>query len=163
MSLNFSVNNLLHANVISFVVMVSIIVYACIKLKAGTIFERQRDKIKSVVDASEQAKRESAEALDNVQKELEELPAKAKALEKEAKDTAKTLVKDIEKDTEEKKQILLSNAETAIEYHIKKAKQKLSHDVSCASVNLAKENFVNIVKGNPEIQYKILKECIEEL
>jgi len=163
MSLNFSITNIINANVISFVVMAGIITYACIKLNIGKVFEKQRDKIKSEVDTSEKAKQDSVDALDNMQKELDELPAKIKELEKEAKNTAKVLVKDIEKDTEIKKQILQSNTDTAIEYHVKIAKQRLSEDVSRASINLAKENFTEILKNNPEIQYDILKECIEKL
>ena len=163
MSLNFSIENILHANVTSFIVMVAIISFVCAKLKIGKVFDRQRDKIKEVVEASEKSKQLSFDNLDKIKQELKELPQKLDELEEEAKSTAETLVKNIEADTEAKKEILQSNMETALDYHVKIAKQKLSHDVSCASVSLAKDNFIQILRNNPDIQYKILNECIEKL
>lgn len=163
MSLNFSFDNLIHANLISFIVMVSIITFACKKLKVGNAFENLRNKIKTEVDNSEKAKQDSIQALDDIKNELKVLPQRLDDLENEAKETAKTLVKNIEDDTVAKKDIIHSNMETALDYHVKMANEKLSKDISIASIALAKDNFVQMLKNNPDLQYKILKECMEKL
>ncbi len=163
MGFNFTANSLIQANFTSFVVVAAIITYACMTFHVGNVFEKQRQKIKSVVDTSEANKQASIEGLNNIKGELDELPQKIEKLEDEAKNTAKVLSEGIAKDALAKKQILENNANTSIEYQVKNAKQKLSQDVSFAAVNLAKGNFVEMVKNNPDLQYKILNECIEKL
>ena len=163
MGFNFTADSLIHANFTSFVMVVAIITYACMTFKVGDVFEKQRQKIKSVVDTSEANKQASIEDLNNIKSELDVLPKKIEKLEDEAKNTAKVLSEGIAKDAENKKEILQNNANTSIEYQIKSAKQKLSQDVSFAAVNLAKDNFVEMVKNNTDLQYKIVNECIEKL
>ena len=163
MGFNFTANSLIHANFASFIMVVGIITYACMTFKVGDVFEKQRQKIKNIVDTSEANKQASIEDLNNIKNELEELPQKIEKLEDEAKNTAKVLSEGIAKDAETKKEILQNNANTSIEYQIKSAKQKLSQDVSFAAVNLAKDNFVEMLKNNSDLQYKILNECIEKL
>jgi len=163
MNLSAIINKCIEANVVAFLVMVGIIWYACVKLHVGNLFEKGRQKIKDVVDKSEVTKQNSISDLNNMQHEMDILPEKIDNLKQEAKNTAETLAKNIENDTESKIQMLKDNAQTSLEYQIKNVREKLSSSVSSAAVDIAKDNFQKLLQANPDVHYKILNECIEKL
>ena len=161
--LDFSFNNLVHANVFNFLVMVIIIAFIAGKLNLSDKIENLRKNIENKVTSSDDNKNESLNYLKNAEKEVETLGAEVNKIKTDASKSAKAISDNIINQAQEQVKKIEFNASKNILNEENKAKSELVRDVSLSSVKLAKKHVKQVLENNLDLHKKLIYESIDKL
>lgn len=161
--LDFSFENILHSNVINFLILIALIGWIISKLDIKTVIESKRKKIEDTVVNSESAKSDAHLALKDAEEQRQLIPKEIDAIKSSAESTLKSLEDKILNDAKDQIVHIEENVEKILESEKNKITSSLSKGVSKASVALAKENIKNALTKDIEMHNKFIAKSIEEL
>ena len=163
MGFDFSFENIVEANLVSFIVMMSIFAVILKKIHIGAVLDQQKNAIIDNINKSEKARTDSEETLMEVEGELKAMPDTANKMENEAKKSAEVIAEQIETDAQKQIKKTEQNAQRAMDSEAFYAKLSLSKNISLASLTLAKANLVQALEADTALHKKIINQCIDEL
>lgn len=154
---------LIHSNTLNFIIVVAILIVLVLKLNLKEKVELLRDEIKNYVDASFQEKSKAEKDLSAIKEKIEQLPGEIENIKLSAENSVKSIGEKIRSEVIEQKRDIENNAERIFNLETKKFKQKLTTILTEKSVEIAKENALNQLKGNNELHNKYINSAIDEL
>ena len=157
------INVLIKSNTINFLIVVGLLVFAFIKLnikgKLGCIAE----EIRNYVESAQKEQEDAQKKLDFIMGKIEKLPDISSRIERSTQNSIKNFENKIQKDIESEKNDIDNNAKRLFKLETAKFKDKLENLLSEKSLDLAKQNAIEQIKRNPELNDYYIQKAIEEL
>ena len=137
---DFSYTNIIHSNVINFLIMIGFIALIIRRLDVKSIIDNNHKKIVEKINKSNDDVK-----VKNAQKTLENIEEKAQDELEEIKDhLEKTLIKDIDRE-------------------VQNTYNDVTSSISKASIALSYENIKQTLSQNPQLHQKYIDECINSI
>lgn len=154
---------LIHSNTLNFLIVLSILVVIFVKLNLKEKIEVLRDEIRTYVDTSVQEKNVAEQNLSLIKDKIKKLPEEIEDIKKSTENSVKSIGEKIRADIDEQKQDIANSAERIFNLETKKFKQKLTSVLSEKSVEIARYNAIEQLKGNSQLHNKYIDNAIDEL
>ena len=150
-------------NTFNFAILLIIFAIVFVKLNVPQILENIKNDIASTInnartekDLAEKELKQTTKLVKNTDKEIEEKLNIAKL-------NAKTLVNNINKVTKEQIKHIENNVARAIDSEEKKVNNELSNNTINSAIELAKKTLINKLKEDKSLHSKLLDKSIEEI
>jgi len=154
---------ILESNLINFIIMIAIIVYVAKKCNFSQKLDDAVNKVKELIDNSELAKQNSIEELKESSEKTKNIKTEIDEIEQQGQENLSNMEEKIILDSEKQIQSIKKNADRLLDGKEKEIVSKLSKKTVLASLELAKQHIINLLKQNPEYHQQFIKESIEEL
>lgn len=154
-------HTILESNLINFLIVLSILVFICIKLNIKAKINDLQKAIVDSVEKSSSKKEDAHKALNEIQEKINHLDDDIADIEKNAERNIKSIERRISKEIVEKKKDIDNNATRIINLETKNFKTKLSNILSDASIDLVKKNVIEQLEKNKGLHNKYIDEAIE--
>ncbi len=160
---SFTLENILHSNLLNFILMLVILAWIIKKAKIADSIEEGRKLTENKVSNSINEKDNSYKELRDAQLAVDNLEQEVEKVFDSAKNNLKTIEEKIESDA--KKQVLTieSNIDRIVISEVNKTKLNLSKGVSNASVKLAQANIEKILESDESLHKKFILDSINEI
>lgn len=160
---DFSYANILHSNIINFLIMLVMIGVIIKRLDVkGMLDSRHKKTVETINKSSEDVKK----ALAKYEKAKEELDNTHYETEKIVSD-AKNLLNHLEQSAHDELNEIKNHYDKNMEKEVERAKQNAYNDISSsiakASSALSYENIKQTLKHNPQLHQKYIDECIDSI
>lgn len=160
---DFSFENILHSNLINFLIMVGCFALLIWKLNVGQKIEDMRASIQNKVEESdairEAAKRDYkniADSLANVDSEISEILKKAEI-------TAKSFEEKARLDLDKSVALIKQNAEKQVLTEQNHVQTDLMKNVATSSIEIAQRQIKNALEKDTSLHRKYIEECINSI
>lgn len=160
---SFTLENILHSNVLNFALMLVILAWIIKKAKIADSIEEGRKLTENKVSNSVSEKDNSHKELKDAQLSVNNLGQEVEKVFDRAKNTLKTIEEKIEQDARKQVQTIEGNIERVVNSEINKTKLNLSKGVSNASVKLAQANIEKILESDKSLHNKFIIDSINEI
>lgn len=160
---DLSYTNILHSNIINFLIMLVMIGVIIKRLDVkGMLEERHKKTVETINKSSEDVKK----ALAKYEKAKENLNNAHNETEKIVSD-AKNLLKHLEQSARDELDEIREHYDKNMEKEVERAKQnaynEISSSIAKASSALSYENIKQTLKQNPQLHQKYIDECIDSI
>ena len=149
-------------NTINFILMVIILVWLVKKMNLSSLLNKGINQTLSKVNSSEQEKSSAQDKYTLTRKELSQLPQKLKELQQEAECSATALKNNIDNAADIKVDKIKQNINKTIYREEKTLSSQLIKETIEETVKHSKANMINILKNNPDMHNKLIKQSIIE-
>ncbi len=156
-------NTIVKSNTFNFLVMLLILNWIINKFDIAGKLENFKSSIINSINKADEEKQTAAEELLKAQKSVENLDKEISEKINEAKDHAQKLAKSVIEQNENKIQRIEANVEAVINTEEKKISSILTSKAAKASVELAKNHIISVLKSHPELHDKFINQSIQEL
>jgi len=154
---------IVQSNTFNFVVLMALFAFIISKCKLAEKLDSAILKIKETIENSENTKKDSLEELEKASQQTKNVLSEIQEIEDKGKINIANLEEKIVKDSEEQINSIKKSADKIIDAKEKEIASRLSKKTVLASLELAKEHIINLLKQNPSYHQKFIKESIEEL
>lgn len=149
------------SNLLNVLVLVLAIVYVGNKFLPKIADERKK-QISKELEEAKLARIKAEEELEEIQKKTKNIFQEVESIKKEAKETALTIRKQIEQDTEKELEGLKAKIKKEINTSKEEAIQNIKRQTSESAIRFAEEALTKVSK-NLEIQKKLASDFLNEL
>lgn len=156
-------NYILHSNIINFVIMLCILYAIIKKVNLGKTFDQSINNVNSNIQKSDSEKEKAQNQLNAAKELFEKLPQDIQTLENNSQDKVKIFTDKIAENTQKTIFELEKNIDRAISIEEKKISNLMSENTSKASVELAKQQIVDLLNKNPELHNQFVMNSLDEL
>ena len=157
------VDILLKSNTLNFIIVAAVIVFAAIKLNIKEKLENIKNEIKDYVDTSTNEKELAEKELIKAKASVDKLPSDIREIKNDTEKSVKNLELKVQDEIADRKKDIDNNAKRLLNLETKKFQSKLINILSIKSIELAKNNAIEQLKGNNELHNFYINEAIEEL
>jgi len=154
---------LLHGNVVSFLALVALIVFAIVKMKLGDKLDKAKENVVNVLEQSDKEKIDSEKTLTTAKKDAENLPDELNKIKEEAKQTISSFKATTEKEIEETIKRLEDNADKVIDNETQKISLSLQKELAKKAILSANENTLKLLNEKEELHRKYIAEAIDKI
>ncbi len=162
-TVELSINGLLHGNVFNFLILFALFVYLFIKFKVVNVLNNAKNKVIELIEKSEEEKLNSEKSLQEIKKDVENLPLEIEKINNDAQKTIEAFRKASDADIEELSQRLENGAQKNIENEIQKVNNSLQQELALKVVTLANEKTLAKLNENSEFHRKFIVEAIDKI
>lgn len=160
---DFSWENILHSNLINFLILAGIIFYAVIKIDVSSIIEAKRKKVEECINASESSKNEAVNVLAGAKEKFEHVETEITEITQSAESTLKSLEGKILKDADEQIQKVKNNINKVVDSEKNKVVSELSKNISDISITRSAENLKRKLAEDTELHNRLIEQAIDNL
>ena len=161
--LDFSWSNILHSNVINFLIMIAIFAYIAVKLNVSQKIEDMRASVQNKVEESDAIKNEAEADLQQIKDSLKNIDEELDAIVKKAEDTAKAFEAKTREDLDKTVESIKLNIEKQIQSEENHVQDTLLKNVSNASVEIAQKQIVSALDKDKQLHRKYIDEFINSI
>lgn len=161
--LDFSIGNLLHANIINIIIMLAILVAVFNKLQFSKKLEDMLSDVINTIKNSDEKKANSQKTLETAELEMSKLPAEIDKIMQNAHNTAEGFKTKIEKDIATEHAELEKNAQKVMDNELNKVNSALKKEISENALNSAKEKLQKSLNENDALHRKLIQKAIEDI
>ena len=161
--LDFIFSNILHSNVINFVIMIALFAFIAYKLKVGQKIEDMTASIKSKVEESDAIKEEAKKDFQNIADSLEHIEDELKAIVDKAEQTAKSFEQKAREDLDKSVALLKQNIEKQIETEQNHIKGELLNNVASSSIEIAQRQIKTALDKDKQLHRKYIEDFINSI
>ncbi len=151
------------SNLFNFIVMVVILTVIIKKLNIGEKLNNAISKVKEKIDEAELANKNSVEELKQAGEKTKNVQAEIEEIEQKGSENISNLEQKIASEAKEEVNSIEKSADRLIVAKEREIVSRLSKKTILASIEIAKNHVINLLKQNPEYHRKFIKESIEEL
>ena len=151
------------SNTLNFLIVVAIIVIFTVKFNVSKRLQTKADDITNYVKTAENEKNEAQKKLDIINSKVQKLPDVIERIKKSTENNIKNYEKKIQRDIENEKIDISKNAQRIFDLETKKFKNKLTSLLSEESVEAARKNAIEQLKGNRHLHNHYIDAAIDEL
>ena len=150
-------------NLFNFVIFLSIILFICKKISVKEKMEQATIDIANTIDASKDAKKESEEHLQQIEKSVSNIEAEIDEIIKKSETNATLVGENLLAEAEKNSDSIKDNMEKAIENSQNILRNDLIKRASVASIEVAKAHIVNELRNNNELHYRLIDESLNAI
>lgn len=150
-----------NSNVINFLIVVWILVYLFKKFDILGAIPKQQQFIIDKIEHSEKIKQEAQDEYNETEEKFKNVDAESKEIVENGKSISVSLVEQIEKETEQQKEVLSEKTDKLIEAQKQQAANEITNEISRAAIYVAKEHIKKSV--NEDMHDKFINEFIDNL
>ena len=161
--LDLSFHNIIHSNLINFVIMAAIIVWLCVKLNVSEKLDSLRINTEKKVKNSDNEKNEASRFLNDTKKSVENLGQELEEIKQNAQVSANNLANKILEDAHSQIDRLESNAQKNIENEVSKVQEELKKEICESTLKTAKEQIEQRLNADINLHKKLIEESINAL
>ena len=154
---------ILKSNLFNFAIMLAILIFVIKKLDLGQKIDDAISKVKEKIEESELANKNSVEELKQAGEKTKNVQAEIEEIEQKGSENISNLEQKIASEAKEEVNSIEKSADRLIVAKEREIVSRLSKKTILASVEIAKNHVINLLKQNPEYHRKFIKESIEEL
>ncbi len=151
------------SNTINFILMVAFLAWVVNKINLNSSLEKSIEAVKSTIKKSDDEKLKSHKVLDEAKALIDGLPNDIKTLEKNSAEKIDVFKSQIEAETQKTIYNLEQNIDRVISIEEKKISNILTEKTSSASVELAKQHIINVLKSNTDLHNQFIQNSLDEL
>lgn len=160
---DFSFANILHSNLINFLIMIALFAVIIYKLNVGQKLEDMRASIQEKVEESDRIKEEAEKDFKNVSESLANVDDEISTIVDKAKEAAKSYEKKAKADLDNAVAMIKSNAEKQIQTEQNHAKSSLMSSIALSSVEAAERQIKSALDKNKQLHRKYIEEFINSI
>ena len=160
---DFSWSNILHSNVINFIIMVSVFAVIIKKLNVGQKIEDMRDAIQKTVEESDFVKEEAKKDYESVAGSLANIDEELSNIVEKAEITAKSFEEKSKEDLERAVETIKKNIDKQVQSEENNVQAQLMKKVSASSIEVAQRQIVSTLEKDKTLHRKYIAECIENI
>lgn len=161
--LDFSFSNILHSNVINFLIMVALFVYIGYKLKVGQKIEDMTTAVKNRVEESDAIKEEAKKDFQNVENSLAHIEDELDAIVKKAEDTAKSFEQKTREDLDKSVALIKQNIEKQVISEQNHVQGELMKNVASSSIEIAQRQIKSALDKDKQLHRKYIEDFINSI
>ena len=154
---------ILKSNTFNFLIMVAICVAVVRKLNLSQKLDDTISNIKESIENSEIANQNSLEELKKADEQTKNVENEIAEIEQKGQENLSSLKDKISADTEFHINSIKLGADKIIDAKGKEIVSNLSKKTVLASIEIARQHIINLLKQHPDYHQKFIKESIEEL
>jgi F0F1-type ATP synthase membrane subunit b/b' len=151
------------SNAINFVLMVMILAWIVNKVNLGKSFDSSIKAVETGIKNSDDAKADSVTKLNEAKVLMDRLPSDIQELEKNTEEKKNIFRTQIEEDAVETIAKLGVNADRVLEAEEKKLSNLLTQQASVEVIDLAKSRIIEKLKQSPQLHNQFILNSIDEL
>lgn len=136
---------ILNSNLINFIIMVSILVFICKKVRLGSLIQKLADDVQNNVELSAKHVQEALKEYKDAKRSTKNVGEIKENITKEAKINAQNLKEKIEAQTKFQEEEILLNLEKTKNNHQRKAQEKLTQQMYLACVDMAQKEIESLL------------------
>ncbi|MBE7706888.1 MAG: ATP synthase F0 subunit B [Cyanobacteria bacterium SIG30] len=159
---NFSLENILHSNLINFLVMLVLLIFALFKFNIVKILDDARIKVKNELDKSDKIKQDSIDKLNIAQEKFDNSEFEVQKIVQDAEKIADDFIKNAELEAQKIVENIELDANSMYEREVLKIEKNLSKETSEKILNSARLKLEKAFQDE-SIQEKFINDAIEKL
>lgn len=160
---DFSFENILHSNLINFLIMIGCFAIIIWKLKVGEKIEEMRSSIQNKIEESDAIKEEAKNDYKNIADSLANIDSEIKEILKKAETTAKTFEEKTKLDLDKSVALIKQNAEKQVITEQNHVQTDLMKNVAASSIEIAQRQIKNALQNDTTLHRKYIEECIKSI
>ena len=161
--LDFSFANILHSNVINFVIMIALFGYIAYKLDVMQKIEDMRASIQKKVEESDTLKADAIKEFESVKESLGNVEAETQAIVKKAQDTANTIEQKTKEELDKSVELIRQNVQKQVDSEEKQVQGELLKSVSSSSIEIAQRQIKTALDKDKELHRKYIEDFINSI
>lgn len=160
---DFSFENILHSNLINFLIMVGCFALLIWKLNVGQKIEDMRASIQNKVEESDAIKEEAKRDYQNIADSLANVDSEISEILKKAEVTAKSFEEKARMDLDKSVALIKQNAEKQVLTEQNHVQTDLMKNVANSSIEIAQRQIKNALENDKSLHRKYIEECIKSI
>ncbi len=160
---DFSYANILHSNLINFVIMIVIIALILRKINVKDNIDNQHKKIKDSINKSQEEVKSALKNYENAKEKLDNVHIETEKIVENAKNVLENLEQKHKNELEDIKAYFEKNLTKEIEREKQNTLNDITLSVAKASAALSYDNIKQTLKQNPNLHQKYIDECINSI
>lgn len=160
---DFSYANILHSNLINFVIMIVIIALILRKINVKDNIDNQHKKIKDSINKSQEEVKSALKSYENAKEKLDNVHIETEKIVENAKNVLENLEQKHKNELEDIKAYFEKNLTKEIEREKQNTLNDITLSVAKASAALSYDNIKQTLKQNPNLHQKYIDECINSI
>lgn len=157
---DFSFENILHSNLINFLIMVGCFALLIWKLNVGQKIEDMRASIQNKVEESDAIKEEAKKDYQNIADSLANVDSEISEILKKAEVTAKSFEEKARMDLDKSVALIKQSAEKQVLTEQNHVQTDLLKNVASSSIEIAQRQIKNALENDKTLHRKYIEECI---
>lgn len=162
-TLSSIIKYILESNIINFIIMCYILYFICKKFDIKTHFITSIEKVKSVIDNSEQEKFHSQQNLEKSIEKLEELPQKITEMKNASKQKSELFIQQSKHDLQINIDNINQNSKKTLSIEEKKISNEILSNTVKVSIDNSRQKILNQLKSNPDLHLQFIQQSLSEL
>ena len=160
---DFSFENILHSNLINFLIMVGCFALLIWKLNVGQKIEDMRASIQNKVEESDAIREEAKRDYQNIADSLANVDSEISEILKKAEITAKSFEEKARLDLDKSVALIKQNAEKQVLTEQNHVQTDLMKNVATSSIEIAQRQIKNALEKDASLHRKYIEECINSI
>ncbi len=160
---DFSYANILHSNLINFVIMIVIIALILRKINVKDNIDNQHKKIKDSINKSQEEVKSALKNYENAKEKLDNVHIETEKIVENAKNVLENLEQKHKNELEDIKAYFEKNLTKEIEREKQNTLNDITLSVAKASAALSYDNIKQTLEQNPNLHQKYIDECINSI
>ena len=160
---DFSYANILHSNLINFVIMIVIIALILRKINVKDNIDNQHKKIKDSINKSQEEVKTALKNYENAKDKLDNVHIETEKIVENAKNVLENLEQKHKNELEDIKAYFEKNLTKEIEREKQNTLNDITLSVAKASAALSYDNIKQTLEQNPNLHQKYIDECINSI
>lgn len=160
---DFSFENILHSNLINFLIMVGCFALLIWKLNVGQKIEDMRASIQNKVEESDAIREEAKRDYQNIADSLANVDSEISEILKKAEITAKSFEEKARLDLDKSVALIKQNAEKQVLTEQNHVQTDLMKNVATSSIEIAQRQIKNALEKDTSLHRKYIEECINSI
>jgi len=160
---DFSFENILHSNLINFLIMVGCFALLIWKLNVGQKIEDMRASIQNKVEESDAIKEEAKRDYKNIAASLANVDSEIEEILKKAEVTAKSFEEKARLDLDKSVALIKQNTEKQVLTEQNHVQTDLLKNVARSSIEVAQKQIKNALENDKSLHRKYIEECIKSI
>ncbi len=160
---DFSYTNILHSNVINFLIMIGFIALIIRRLDVKSIIDNNHKKIVEKINKSNDDVKVALTKYEKAKKSLENVHIETDMIVKNAQKTLENIEEKTQDELEEIKDHLEKTLIKDIDREVQNTYNDVTSSISKASIALSYENIKQTLSQNPQLHQKYIDECINSI
>lgn len=160
---DFSINGILHSNLINFIIMIAIFAFIAYKMKVKQKIDAAHKGEKQVILNSDSEKEKSIFALKEIKNSIKTLGDEIEKIFNDGKKIIEDLENSVKNEISEIEETFNKNGEKMLSVEEEKAKHQIKIELARKSVEIAEKKLKDALLANRDLHKKIIDNAIKEL
>ncbi len=160
---DFSYTNILHSNVINFLIMIGFIALIIKRLDVKSVIDDNHKKIVEKINKSNDDVKDALKKYEKAKKELDNVHIETDMIVENASKTLENIEEKAQNELNEIKEHLEKILLKDIDREVQNTYNDITSSVSKASIALSYEKIKQTLNQNPQLHQKYIDECINSI
>lgn len=154
---------ILESNIINFIIVVWLFAWLFKKIDIKSLFSGAIKSVEDYIKKSEQDKAKSVRLVEKAQDTLSKLPSQITEIQRISKQKTDILIEKLEENTKQSVEKINKNISKIKSIEEDKASNTVTEYAFNKSIEQASSKIIEMLKNNPQLHEKFIKESLEEL